>query len=238
MSIQRTSAFVVTLLICCPVRYYRHKLQRGFLSRDTIPTDEDTKVIFIFHLYRPVSLFRDLADVYQSMSSYLGKLETYPDLEASIIRATKIHKVLKAMIRLPSIPKDDQYSFKKRSVDLLALWNKVLAEDPTGAGEKDDDAKGDEPKAEEPKADKAEDEPAKPETNGVKEAADTEKPVAEEKPAEEKPAEAELAKVDVPAAEEKPVEDVKPTEPVAAEPEAPKTETSAPAAAEAVEATA
>ncbi|MCJ1283699.1 hypothetical protein MMC26_003030 [Xylographa opegraphella] len=95
------------------IRYYRHKLQKGFLSRDT------------------------------SMSGFLSKLETYPDLEGSIIRATKIHKVLKAMIRLTSIPKDEEYQFKKRSHELLTKWNKILQDDPTPGGDKDDDAKDD-----------------------------------------------------------------------------------------------
>ena len=77
------------------------------------------------------------------MSTFLSKLETYPDLEGSIIRATKIHKVLKAMIRLSSIPKDEEYEFKKRSHDLLTKWNKILQDDPTPGGDKDDDAKDD-----------------------------------------------------------------------------------------------
>ena len=80
------------------------------------------------------------------MSGYLTKLETYPDLEGSIIRATKIHKVLKAMIRLQSIPQDDEYTFKKRSIDLLSKWNKILAEDPSGnTADKDDDKTDDKP---------------------------------------------------------------------------------------------
>ena len=87
------------------------------------------------------------------MSTYLTKLETHPDLEGSIIRATKIHKVLKAMIRLNSIPKDEEYNFKTRSHELLTKWNTILAADPApgAGGEKDDD-------------DKPED---KPEPNGV-----------------------------------------------------------------------
>ena len=77
------------------------------------------------------------------MSDFLGKLETYPDLEGSIIRATKIHKVLKAMIKLQSIPKDEEHQFKKRSHELLTKWNKILQDDPTagGAADKDDEAK-------------------------------------------------------------------------------------------------
>lgn len=77
------------------------------------------------------------------MSNYLSKVEAHPDLEGSILRATKIHKVLKAMIRLDSIPKDDEYHFKKRSRELLDKWNKTLASDPSAAAEKEDDTKVD-----------------------------------------------------------------------------------------------
>ena len=74
------------------------------------------------------------------MSDFLSELEVFPDLEGSIIRATKIHKVLKAMIKLPSIPLDEDYKFKTRSIDLLAKWNDILSNDPH-AGDKGDDAK-------------------------------------------------------------------------------------------------
>lgn len=60
----------------------------------------------------------------------IAQLETYADLEVSIIRVTKINKVLKAIIKLPSIPRDEEFNFKKRSHDLLATWNKILASDP------------------------------------------------------------------------------------------------------------
>ena len=77
------------------------------------------------------------------MSDFLSELETYPDLEGSIIRTTKIHKVLRQMLKLPSIPLDGEFHFKARSVDLLAKWNETLSNDPNGggAGDKDDDAK-------------------------------------------------------------------------------------------------
>lgn len=64
------------------------------------------------------------------MSDFLSELEAYPDLEGSIIRATKIHKVLKAMIKLPSIPLDEEYDFRSRSHELLAKWNDILSNDP------------------------------------------------------------------------------------------------------------
>ena len=77
------------------------------------------------------------------MSDFVDKLETFPDLEGSIIRQTKIHKVLKQMMKLPSIPKDEEYQFKKRAHELLAKWNKNLLDDPSaGTGmDKDDDPK-------------------------------------------------------------------------------------------------
>ena len=85
------------------------------------------------------------------MSEYLSRLERYPDLEGEILRVTKIHKVLKAMIRLDSIPKDDEFNFKKRSIDLLTKWNNIFAENAAsageGAGDKDDEKAEDKPAA-------------------------------------------------------------------------------------------
>lgn len=65
-----------------------------------------------------------------TMSENFDHLEQYADLEPAIIRATKINKVLKGIIKLNSIPKDEEYKFKKRSADLLTAWNKALASDP------------------------------------------------------------------------------------------------------------
>ncbi|KAI9813092.1 MAG: hypothetical protein M1827_004312 [Pycnora praestabilis] len=90
------------------VLYLRHKLQKGFLTRDQMPKEEEMK----------------------TMSDFVSKLETYADLEVSIIRSTKINKVLKAIIKLSSIPKDEEFNFKARSHELLAKWNKILASEP------------------------------------------------------------------------------------------------------------
>lgn len=65
----------------------------------------------------------------QPMSDFLAKLETFPDLEVSIIRNTKINKVLKAILKLEAIPKEDEFKFKTRSQSLLDKWNKILAAD-------------------------------------------------------------------------------------------------------------
>ena len=67
------------------------------------------------------------------MSDFLTKLEQFPELEVSIIRATKINKVLKAILKLESIPKEAEFDFKNRSQILLDKWNKLLADAPATA---------------------------------------------------------------------------------------------------------
>ncbi|KAF2099640.1 hypothetical protein NA57DRAFT_75143 [Rhizodiscina lignyota] len=95
------------------VLYLRHRLQKGFLSRDQAPKEEEM----------------------DSMNDYFNQLEACLDLEVHIIRATKINKVLKAILKLDTIPKDDEYKFKDRSNVMLNNWNKVLA--ATGAADGD-----------------------------------------------------------------------------------------------------
>jgi len=91
------------------VLYLRHRLQKGLLTRDQAPKPEEMKL----------------------MSDYITKLESFPDLEVSIIRATKINKVLKAILKLESIPREEEFKFKARSQVLLDKWNKLLAVDGT-----------------------------------------------------------------------------------------------------------
>jgi hypothetical protein len=89
--------------------YLRHRLQKGFLPRDQAPNEEEMA----------------------NMSEYLQTLEEFKNLEAETIRKTKVHKVLKAIMKLDSIPKEDVYNFKKRSADLLHSWSGALAADDT-----------------------------------------------------------------------------------------------------------
>lgn len=95
------------------VLFLRHKLQKGLLTRDQEPKEEEMK----------------------GMSDFITKLEGFPDLEVSIIRATKINKVLKAILKLENIPKEQEFNFKSRSQVLLDKWNKLLAVDSAPAAE-------------------------------------------------------------------------------------------------------
>jgi hypothetical protein len=70
----------------------------------------------------------------KDMSEFIVVLEKFGDLEVSIIRATKINKVLKAILKLDAIPREEEFQFKKRSQALLDRWNKLLASDASANG--------------------------------------------------------------------------------------------------------
>lgn len=89
------------------VLYLRHKLQRGLLTRDQQPQESEMK----------------------QMSEYITMLENFKDLEVSIIRTTKINKVLKAILKLETIPREEEFHFKDRSQTLLDKWNKLMSTD-------------------------------------------------------------------------------------------------------------
>ncbi|KAG0650649.1 hypothetical protein D0Z07_2721 [Hyphodiscus hymeniophilus] len=72
-------------------------------------------------------------DEMKQMSEFVNKLEGYADLEVSIIRATKINKVLKAILKVQTIPLEEEFRFKPRSQSLLDKWNKLLASEGTPA---------------------------------------------------------------------------------------------------------
>jgi hypothetical protein len=121
----------------------------------------------------------------KQMSEFVTKLEGYADLEVSIIRQTKINKVLKAILKLNNIPKEEEFQFKPRSTALLDKWNKLLASEQgtpvtaTGTNGIKSEAKA---STEETKAS-----PAEP-TNGVKEVIEEAKVEEKVEPKSEEPA--------------------------------------------------
>lgn len=117
------------------ILFLRHKLQKGFISRDQPPKEDEMA----------------------TMGTYFDKLEKHADLEVAIIRATKINKVLKMIVKLNSIPRDEEFNFRHRAMTLLSGWKNILDSDaPAASADKDDksDANGagkDEESAETPK---------------------------------------------------------------------------------------
>lgn len=91
--------------------YLRHRLQKAFLTRDVAPKEDEMP----------------------AMNDMFVQLEGHQDLEPSIIRTTKIHKVLKGIVKLDSVPKDEEYNFKKRSSAMLEIWNKRMEADGENA---------------------------------------------------------------------------------------------------------
>lgn len=69
------------------------------------------------------------------MHENLTQLETYPDLETSIIKATKINKVLKGVLKLADIPREDEFKFKNRCTELLGKWTAAMSAEDSAPGE-------------------------------------------------------------------------------------------------------
>lgn len=141
-----------------------------------------------------------------NMADYLKQLEQHEDLEADIIKKTKVHKVLKAIIKLDNIPKEEVHNFKSRSTELLNKWNGALAsadgesaEKTTPAatnGVKADDEKSESAKADTPAVEKKE-ETKEESKEQPEEAKEETKEETKAEPAEEKKDEA--PKEDAPA---------------------------------------
>jgi len=62
-----------------------------------------------------------------TMSEHFDQLEKHKDIEPEIIKNTKIHKVLKQILKLASIPKDLEFKFRERATNLLGTWNEALS---------------------------------------------------------------------------------------------------------------
>ncbi|KAG8627608.1 hypothetical protein KVT40_005091 [Elsinoe batatas] len=191
--------------------YLRHRLQKGFLSNDTPPKDDEMP----------------------QMDEFFRDLEKHTNLEGSIIRNTKIHKVLKNILRLDNIPQDEKYDFKKRSTAMLDHWSDALNA-PAESKSETKPATNGEKKSDGPAKENGEKEPATEEKAEVKEPAKA--PVEATDPGNDAGDEADVSMVDSSVVEpktEKPEETKEgAAEETKADGEAEKTE--APAASEPV----
>ncbi|QSL64303.1 hypothetical protein MERGE_001602 [Pneumocystis wakefieldiae] len=98
------------------VLLFRHKLQRIMLTNGKAPSETDMPIV----------------------NEQLEKLETFKGIDAEILRATKIGKVLKRILHLSNIPSDEKYFIKERSEKLLNLWKELL-EKPNDIGDDQDE---------------------------------------------------------------------------------------------------
>lgn len=61
-----------------------------------------------------------------TMEEHLSVLEQHQDLEPAVIKETKVNKLLKVILKIPSIPRDEEFKFKDRCQKLLDAWTAVL----------------------------------------------------------------------------------------------------------------
>ncbi|KAJ5566232.1 hypothetical protein N7535_007870 [Penicillium sp. DV-2018c] len=157
------------------ILFLRHKLQKGFISRDQPPKEDEMA----------------------GMAPYFDKLDKHADLEVSIIRSTKINKVLKMIVKLNSIPRDEEFNFRHRAMNILCNWKNVLDADTPGSADKEEkpavngESKSTKDDVDSPMPDAPEENAPEPEKeDGADTEMQAEKPAeAEEKPVEEKPVE-------------------------------------------------
>lgn len=146
------------------------------------------------------------------MAPFFDKLERHRTLEVSIIRSTKINKVLKMIVKLDFIPRDEEFHFRERAMNILSSWKSVLDAEvtaepaskeakPTANGAHKED-EGDTPKLEteeekEPEKTAKEDtaDTPMPDAEAKNEAAEGDKAREQKQPAETKSAEEKAAEV-------------------------------------------
>lgn len=94
------------------VKGWRHTLQRGFLPKDG-------------HIN---------ASEMEQHDKTFKQVEAYSDITINQLRSTKIGKVMKRIIQLPSVPQDDVYHFQERAQKLCDRWSEVMGIGGAGSG--------------------------------------------------------------------------------------------------------
>ncbi|KAJ9475129.1 ISWI one complex protein 4 [Pseudozyma hubeiensis] len=87
------------------VKEWRHKVQKVFLGRDGTISAEDMP----------------------SADATFKTVEEYDGMTADHLRTTKIGKVMKRVMQLSDIPRDDEFHFKARAEKLCAKWGAIMA---------------------------------------------------------------------------------------------------------------
>lgn len=86
------------------VHDFRYRLQKGLIQRDDTPTDDELK----------------------ACSDVLKELETFsPHITLELLKYSKLHKVLRAILKIPSL-KESTYKFHERAENLLIEWENMI----------------------------------------------------------------------------------------------------------------
>ncbi|CAE6404498.1 unnamed protein product [Rhizoctonia solani] len=92
------------------VKEWRHKLQRAFLTK-TSPAPEEMA----------------------GLDTVFTTVESYDKMTVEYLSYSKIGKVMRKIIQLPSIPSDDQYHFRQRAQALVTKWQQLITTSEDGS---------------------------------------------------------------------------------------------------------
>jgi hypothetical protein len=112
------------------IYFIRHRVQKALLPSTSCPTEEPNDVVCHSQLLRLCKHFQLIplaSQILIQMAEHFAKLEGFTHIEEEIFQYSKIHKVMREIDKLPSVPGDNKYHFKRRAHDLLLRWKKPLA---------------------------------------------------------------------------------------------------------------
>ncbi|CUA70616.1 PWWP domain-containing protein2 [Schizosaccharomyces pombe 972h-] [Rhizoctonia solani] len=92
------------------VKEWRHKLQRAFLTKSSPAPEEMAGLDTVF-----------------------TTVENYDKMTVEYLSYSKIGKVMRKIIQLPSIPSDDQYHFRQRAQSLVTKWQQLITTSEDGS---------------------------------------------------------------------------------------------------------
>ncbi|CAE6414583.1 unnamed protein product [Rhizoctonia solani] len=92
------------------VKEWRHKLQRAFLTKTSPAPDEMSGLDVVF-----------------------TTVENYDKMTVEYLSYSKIGKVMRKIIQLPTIPSDDQFHFRQRAQALVTKWQQLITTSEDGS---------------------------------------------------------------------------------------------------------
>ncbi|KAG8710879.1 hypothetical protein FRC11_004017 [Ceratobasidium sp. 423] len=92
------------------VKEWRHKLQRAFLTKTSPAPEEMSGLDLVF-----------------------TTVENYDKMTVEYLSYSKIGKVMRKIIQLPTIPSDDQFHFRQRAQALVIKWQQLITTSEDGS---------------------------------------------------------------------------------------------------------
>lgn len=157
--------------VCLKVKDWRHKLQRAFLSK-SLPTADDM----------------------DAQDEIFKAIEAYEDMTIDALQYSKIGKVMKKIVTLEGIPRNDELKITDRAKKLMDGWTDFIESAQNGAnGHANGNGNGDSAPAAESSSKPKSTKSAKPESTKAEPKADAEASAADAKDAKDASGDVEMA---------------------------------------------